>query len=100
MVMLQRAPQMLQCTPPTRKRIDCIYETKLHICTRQVRNYCGKRKVSSEHEVDLHNMRKSKSVTLCPALPYSSLQCHMIDIKNILTLNDPKLLRGSVCVYV
>lgn len=51
MVMLQRAPQMLQCTPPTghvvtfhfqflrankEKRIHCKYETKWHICTRQV----------------------------------------------------------------
>ncbi len=25
----------------------------------------------SEHELDLHNLRKSKSVTLCPTLPYS-----------------------------
>ncbi len=24
--------------------------------------------IYSEHEVDLHNMRKSKSVTLCPAV--------------------------------
>ncbi len=51
MVMLQRAPQLLQCTPPmghvatfhfqflrvnTEKRIHCNYETKRHICTRQV----------------------------------------------------------------
>ncbi len=31
-------------------------------------------KLYSEHEVDLHNMRKSKSVTLCPALPYVRIQ--------------------------
>ncbi len=51
MVMLQRAPQLLQCTPPMghvvtfhfqflrvnkEKPIHCIYETKRHICTRQV----------------------------------------------------------------
>ncbi len=30
------------------------------------------KKLYSEHEVDLHNLRKSKSVTLCPALPYIS----------------------------
>ncbi len=29
------------------------------------------KKLYSEHEVDLHNLRKSKSVTLCPALPYT-----------------------------
>ncbi len=51
MVMLQRAPHMLQCTPPTghavtfhfhyfevnsEKHIHCNYETTQHICTKQV----------------------------------------------------------------
>ncbi len=27
------------------------------------------KKIYSEPHVDLHNLRKSKSVTLCPALP-------------------------------
>ncbi len=49
MVMLQHAPQLLQCTPSTghvvtfhfqllrvkkEKRIHCIYETNRHMCTR------------------------------------------------------------------
>ncbi len=56
MVVLQRAPQRLQYTPPTghvvtfhfqflrvniEKRIHFIYETKQYICTRRVWNYCG-----------------------------------------------------------
>ncbi len=33
-----------------------------------------KKKKNSEPHVDLHNLRKSKSVTLCPALPWLFLE--------------------------
>ncbi len=79
MVKLQRAPQLLKCTPPT-GHVVTFYFHFLRVNKQKRIGYTVIMKQSdtfvldkckySEPPVNLHKLRKSKSVRLCPALPY------------------------------